>query len=512
MSGYIEMRGITKVYPSGVVANKNVNLSIEKGEIHAIAGENGAGKSTIMKVLYGAEKADGEIFLDGRKVSINSPRAAGALGIGMVYQHFMLVGQFTAWENIFFGIEEKNALGVLKKKEMIRRAEELCEKYDMHVDLTARAADVSVSTAQKIEILKVLARGAKILILDEPTAVLTPQEIDELMAIMKNLAAEGKSILFISHKLNEIMAVADRVTVLRKGKYIGTVNTCDTNKQELSNMMVGRPVQLEVVKDEAKPTDVVLSVRDLCVPSHLHKKDAVHNVSFDVRKGEILCIAGIDGNGQTELIHGLTGLDKPSQGTITLCGEEITHASIKQRGGNMSHIPEDRHKHGLVLDFTLEQNMVLQRYQEPAFQKSGFIRFDAVRDYAQQLIEQYDVRSGQGPVTVARSMSGGNQQKAIIAREIDRDKSLIVAVQPTRGLDVGAIEFIHSQLVAERDRGKAILLVSLELDEVMSLSDRILVVYEGEIVGEFDPKKISVQELGLYMAGAKRAEKGGETA
>ena len=277
-------------------------------------------------------------------------------------------------------------------------------------------------------------------------------------------------------------------------------------------MMVGRPVQLEVVKDEAKPADTVISVRDMCVPSHLHKKNAVEHVSFDVRAGEIVCIAGIDGNGQTELIHGLTGLDKVSEGTIMLCGKDITHLPIKQRGENMSHIPEDRHKHGLILDFTLEQNMVLQRYQEPRFQKNGFIRFDAVREYAEQLIEQYDVRSGQGPITVARSMSGGNQQKAIIAREVDRDKPLIVAVQPTRGLDVGAIEYIHSQLVAERDRGKAVLLVSLELDEVMSLSDRILVLYEGEIVGEFDPKKISVQELGLYMAGAKREEKGGESA
>ena len=349
-------------------------------------------------------------------------------------------------------------------------------------------------------------------LIDQSTdAVLTPQEIEELMQIMKNLAAEGKSILFISHKLNEIMEVSDRVTVLRKGRYIGTVNTCDTNKQELSNMMVGRPVQLEVVKDPARPGEEVLRVEDLCVASHTHKRNAVNHVSFDVRAGEIVCIAGIDGNGQTELIHGLTGLDK-STGRITLCGRDISHASIHQRGGNMSHIPEDRHKHGLILDFTLEDNMVLQRFNEPQFQNHGFIKRDAVRQYAQHLIEQYDVRSGQGPVTVARSMSGGNQQKAIIAREIDRDKSLIVAVQPTRGLDVGAIEYIHGQLVAERDRGKAVLLVSLELDEVMSLSDRILVVYEGEIVGEFDPKQITVQELGLYMAGAKRAEKAGETA
>ena len=311
---------------------------------------------------------------------------------------------------------------------------------------------------------------------------------------MKNLAAEGKSILFISHKLNEIMAVADRVTVLRKGQCIGTVETKDTNQQALSNMMVGRPVQLEVVKSEAKPGDVVLAVKDLCVHSKLHKKDAVHNVTFNVRAGEIVCIAGIDGNGQSELIYGITGLEKTAGGSVTLCGEEISHAPIRKRLKNLSHIPEDRHKHGLVLDFTLEQNTVLQRFREPRFQKFGFMKQDAIRDYANLLIEQYDVRSGQGPITVVRSMSGGNQQKAIIAREVDRDKPLIVAVQPTRGLDVGAIEYIHSQLVAERDKGKAILLVSLELDEVMNLSDRILVLYEGEIVGELDPKKTTVQE------------------
>ena len=296
---------------------------------------------------------------------------------------------------------------------------------------------------------------------------------------MRSLTKEGKSILFISHKLNEIMAVADRVTVLRKGRYVGTVNTCDTNKQELSNMMVGRPVQLQVVKEPAQPKDPVLRVRHMCVASHQHKRDAVHDVSLEVRAGEIVCIAGIDGNGQTEFVQGLTGLDKITGGTVELCGKNITHTSIRRRGENMSHIPEDRHKHGLILDFTLEQNMVLQRYLEPQFQKAGFIKNAAVREYAQHLIEQYDVRSGQGPVTIARSMSGGNQQKAIIAREVDRDKSLIVAVQPTRGLDVGAIEYIHSQLVAERDRGKAVLLVSLELDEVMSLSDRILVMYEA---------------------------------
>ena len=506
----IEMLHITKEFP-GIKANDDITLQLKKGEIHALLGENGAGKSTLMSVLFGLYQPEaGEIRKNGQKVEITDPNVATALGIGMVHQHFKLVDVFTVLDNIILGAETTK-LGFIQKKEARKKVEELSAHYGLKVDVDAKVEDITVGMQQRVEILKMLYRDNEILIFDEPTAVLTPQEIEELMQIMKNLAAEGKSILFISHKLNEIMEVSDRVTVLRKGRYIGTVNTCDTNKQELSNMMVGRPVQLEVVKDPAKPGEEILRVEDLCVASHTHKRNAVNHVSFDVRAGEIVCIAGIDGNGQTELIHGLTGLDK-STGRITLCGRDISHASIHQRGGNMSHIPEDRHKHGLILDFTLEDNMVLQRFNEPQFQNHGFIKRDAVRQYAQHLIEQYDVRSGQGPVTVARSMSGGNQQKAIIAREIDRDKSLIVAVQPTRGLDVGAIEYIHGQLVAERDRGKAVLLVSLELDEVMSLSDRILVVYEGEIVGEFDPKQITVQELGLYMAGAKRAEKAGETA
>ena len=401
-------------------------------------------------------------------------------------------------------------MGFLQKKAARAKVEALSERYGLKVDLDAKVEDITVGMQQRVEILKMLYRDNEILIFDEPTAVLTPQEIDELMATMREFAKEGKSILFISHKLNEIMAVADRVTVLRKGKYIGTVETKDTDKQSLSNMMVGRPVQLEVVKETARPGDAVLRVENLVVPSKGHKRNAVNNVSFEVHAGEILCIAGIDGNGQTELVYGLTGLEKSGGGSVTLCGHDISHASIRQRGTQMSHIPEDRHKHGLVLDFTLEQNMVLQRFQEPQFQHMGFIDRGAVRSYAEHLIEQYDVRSGQGPVTIARSMSGGNQQKAIIAREIDREKPLIVAVQPTRGLDVGAIEYIHSQLVAERDKGRAVLLVSLELDEVMSLSDRILVMYEGEIVGELDPKATNVQELGLYMAGAKRTTKAGE--
>ena len=505
----IEMLHITKEFP-GIKANDDITLQLKKGEIHALLGENGAGKSTLMSVLFGLYQPEaGEIRKNGVRVEINDPNDATALKIGMVHQHFKLVEVFTVLDNIILGAETTK-LGFIQKKEARAKVQALSEKYGLHVDLDAKVEDITVGMQQRVEILKMLYRDNEILIFDEPTAVLTPQEIDELMATMREFAKEGKSILFISHKLNEIMEVSDRVTVLRKGKYVGTVNTSETNKQELSNMMVGRPVQLEVVKDEARPTDEVLRVEHFSVPSRVHKRNAVDDVSFSVRKGEIVCVAGIDGNGQSELIYGLTGLDKSSGGKVTLCGEDITHASIAHRGKNMSHIPEDRHKYGLVLDFTLEQNMVLQRFQEPQFEKAGFINNAAVREYADELIDKFDVRSGQGAVTVARSMSGGNQQKAIIAREIDRDKPLIVAVQPTRGLDVGAIEYIHSQLVSERDKGKAILLVSLELDEVMSLSDRILVMFEGKIVGEFDPKKITVQELGLYMAGAKRAGKEGE--
>ncbi|MBQ8562441.1 MAG: ABC transporter ATP-binding protein [Firmicutes bacterium] len=500
----IEMNHIRKEFP-GIVANDDITLQLKKGEIHALLGENGAGKSTLMSVLFGLYQPEaGTIKKDGKEVKINNPNDATALGIGMVHQHFKLVDVFSVMDNIILGAETTK-LGFLQKKEARKKVQELSEQYGLKVDVDAKIENITVGMQQRVEILKMLYRDNDILIFDEPTAVLTPQEIDELMEIMRGFAKEGKSILFITHKLNEIMAVADRVTVLHKGKYVGTVNTKDVTKQQLSTMMVGRPVQLEVKKGETKPGDVVLQVENLVVPSKMHKNDAVKGVNFEVRQGEIVCIAGIDGNGQTELIHGITGLEKASAGKITLCGKDISTASIKKKSeAGMSHIPEDRHKHGLILDYTLEQNMVLQRYQEPQFQNHGFIRFDEVRKYAERLIEAYDVRSGQGPITRARSMSGGNQQKAIIAREVDRDKPLIIAVQPTRGLDVGAIEYIHGQLVSERDKGKAVLLVSLELDEVMSLSDRILVRYEGEIVGELDPKNTDINELGLYMSGAKR--------
>ena len=500
----IEMLHITKEFP-GIIANDDITLRLRRGEIHALLGENGAGKSTLMSVLFGLYQPEkGEIHYNGKKVEIRDPNDATALGIGMVHQHFKLVEVYTVLDNIILGAETTK-FGFLQKAEARKKVEALEEKYGLHVDLDAKVEDITVGMQQRVEILKMLYRDNNILIFDEPTAVLTPQEIDELMDTMRGFADEGKSILFISHKLNEIMQVSDRITVLRKGKYIGTIDTASTNARELSNMMVGRPVQLEVVKDEAKPTDVVLSVEHLTAPSHVHKgKNAVNDVSFTVRKGEIVCLAGIDGNGQTELVRALVGLDKASGGKITICGKDVSTADVKTRAEHMSHIPEDRHRHGLVLDFTLEENMVLQRFKEKQFQNKGFINRAAVRKYSDYLIDKFDVRSGQGSLTTARAMSGGNQQKAIIAREIDRDKDLIVAVQPTRGLDVGAIEFIHAQLVAERDKGKAILLVSLELDEVLSLSDRILVLYEGEIVGEFLSKETNAQELGLYMSGAKR--------
>ncbi len=500
----IEMLHITKEFP-GIRANDDITLRLRKGEIHALLGENGAGKSTLMSVLFGLYQPEqGEIRKNGKPVRIVNPNDANALGIGMVHQHFKLVEIFSVLENIILGVEP-NQMGFLKKKEAREKILRLSAQYGLKVSPDALIEDISVGMQQRVEILKMLYRDNEILIFDEPTAVLTPQEIDELMSIMKGFAAEGKSILFITHKLNEIKAVADRCTVLRKGRCIGTVNVPETSKEELSRMMVGRDVTFTVRKEPAKPGPIVLSVKDLVVPSKVHHNNAVRHVSFDVRAGEIVCLAGIEGNGQSECIAALTGLERPDGGSIHLCGQDITKAPIRMRSKTgMSHIPEDRQKHGLVLDYTLEDNLVLQRYWQPDFQRNGFIRRRAVRSYADKLISQYDVRSGQGPVTPTRSMSGGNQQKAIIAREIDKQHELLVAVQPTRGLDVGAIEYIHQQLVACRNEGKGVLLMSLELEEIMNVSDRILVMYEGELVGELDPKTTTVQELGLYMSGAKR--------
>ena len=505
----IEMLNITKTF-SGKAANDNISIQLRKGEIHALLGENGAGKSTLMSILFGLYQADsGIIKKDGEVIEIKGPKDANKYRIGMVHQHFKLVEVFTVLENIILGCETTK-FGFIQKKEAKEKIKALSEEYGLNVDLDKLIENTTVGMQQRVEILKMLYRDNDILIFDEPTAVLTPQEIEDLLKIMKNLANSGKSILFITHKINEILAVADRCTVLRKGKYIGTVNINETTKSELTEMMVGRKVEFVVQKKESVPGDVILDVNNLVVAGAKKNKNSVNDVSFKVRQGEIVCIAGIDGNGQSELVYSITGLEKIKSGNIYLKGEDITSANVHRRNKlGIGHIPEDRHKYGLVLDFTLENNLVLKKFEEERFQKFKFIKRDEIREYANKLIEEFDIRSPQGPTNLARTMSGGNQQKAIIAREIDLNPELLIAVQPTRGLDVGAIEFIHKQIVAQRDLGKAVLLVSLELDEVMNLSDRILVMYEGEIVGELNPKETSVKELGLYMSGAKRNVKEG---
>lgn len=505
----IEMLNITKTF-SGKAANDNISIQLRKGEIHALLGENGAGKSTLMSILFGLYQADsGTIKKDGEVIEIKGPKDANKYRIGMVHQHFKLVEVFTVLENIILGCETTK-FGFIQKKEAKEKIKALSEEYGLNVDLDKLIENTTVGMQQRVEILKMLYRDNDILIFDEPTAVLTPQEIEDLLKIMKNLANSGKSILFITHKINEILAVADRCTVLRKGKYIGTVNICETTKSELTEMMVGRKVEFVVQKKESIPGDVILDVNNLVVAGAKKNKNSVNDVSFKVRQGEIVCIAGIDGNGQSELVYSITGLEKIKSGNIRLKGEDITNVSVNKRNKlGIGHIPEDRHKYGLVLDFTLENNLVLKKFNNEQFQKFRFIKREEIREYANKLIDEFDIRSPQGPINLARTMSGGNQQKAIIAREIDLNPELLIAVQPTRGLDVGAIEFIHKQIVAQRDLGKAVLLVSLELDEVMNLSDRILVMYEGEIVGELNPKETSVKELGLYMSGAKRNVKEG---
>ncbi len=506
MEYIVEMLNITKEFP-GIKANDNVTLQLKKGEIHALLGENGAGKSTLMSVLFGLYTPEkGIIKVRGEEVKISNPNEANAHGIGMVHQHFKLIHNFTVAENIVLGFEDTK-YGFLKFDGPIKKIKALSEKYKLKVDVNSIISEISVGMQQRVEILKMLYRDAEILIFDEPTAVLTPQEIEELMMIMKDLTKEGKSIILITHKLKEIKAVADRCTVLRKGRYIGTVPVKGTTVEQMAEMMVGREVLFSVDKTKAKPKETVLKVTDLSVFSHVLKKNQVENVSFEVKRGEILCVAGIEGNGQTQLIEGISGLSPLSKGQIILNGEDITNNSIRHRNiKGISLIPEDRHKHGLVLDYPMEYNLILQTYFTDKFQKMGFLKYGAIRKNAEHLIEKFDIRSGKGPTTSARSMSGGNQQKVIVAREIDRDLDLLIAVQPTRGLDVGAIEYIHKQLIAQRDAGKAVLLISLELDEVMNISDRILVMYEGEIVGEFDPEIVTENELGLYMAGSKRSE------
>jgi len=502
----IEMLNITKEFP-GIKANDGINLQVRQGEIHALLGENGAGKSTLMSILFGLYQPDeGIIKINGKEVQINNPNDANKYAIGMVHQHFKLVHNFTVLENIILGVEETSK-GMIKTSDARKKVVELSQKYHLNIDPDAYIEDITVGMQQRVEILKMLFRDNDILIFDEPTAVLTPQEIDELMKIMKGLIKEGKSIVFITHKLNEIKAVADRCTIIRKGRYIDTVNVKDVSKDELSEKMVGRKVNFNVEKTDAKPTDTVLKVENLTYRPKSAHKDVLKNISFEVKKGEIVCIAGIDGNGQSELVYALAGMIAPNEGHIYLNNEDITKSTIRQRTDKgIAHIPEDRHKHGLVLDYSLAENMILKSYYKPKFQKNGFIKFDVMNEYANGLIEKFDVRSGEGGRSITRGMSGGNQQKAIIAREVDSGSDLLIAVQPTRGLDVGAIEFIHSQLVHHRDCDKGVLLVSLELDEVMNVSDRILVMYEGEIVADLDPKQVDVKELGLYMAGSKRGE------
>lgn len=504
MEYIIEMLNITKEFP-GIKANDNVTLRVKPQEVHALLGENGAGKSTLMSVLFGLYLPEqGTIKVRGEEVSIKNPNDANDLHIGMVHQHFKLVHNFTVAENIVLGMEDTK-YGFLKMDDAIKRIVDLSERYKLRIDPNALIEDITVGMQQRVEILKMLYRDAEILIFDEPTAVLTPQEIEELMKIIRNLIEEGKSVILITHKLNEIKAVADRCTVLRKGCYIGTVDVANTSTEKMAEMMVGRKIDFRVEKSPLKTGNTVLEVTNLTVENpHTHKA-YVRDVSFKIKAGEILCLAGIDGNGQTQLVEAITGLRPHNTGTITLNDTDITNLSIRNKTlSGIGHIPEDRHKHGLVLDYSLSENLILQSYFKEKFQQHGFLKFDAISEHAKYLIERFDIRSGQGEKTPARSMSGGNQQKAIVAREFEREPDLMIAVQPTRGLDVGAIEYIHKQLISLRDTGKAILLVSLELEEVMSVSDRIIVMYEGEIVADVNPQETTENDLGLFMSGSKR--------
>ncbi len=505
MEYVIEMNNITKVFP-GIVANDDITLQVKQGEIHALLGENGAGKSTLMNVLFGLYQPEqGEIKIKGKPVKITNPNIANDLGIGMVHQHFMLVHNFTVTENIILGNEPKKN-GKIAVEEAAKEIKQLSEQYGLAVDPHAKIEDISVGMQQRVEILKTLYRGAEILIFDEPTAVLTPQEIHELIQIMKKLVQEGKSIILITHKLKEIMEVCDRCTIIRKGKGIGTVDVAETDEHKLAELMVGRQVNFKTEKIEAKPMEEVLSIANLIVHD-TRKLPAVKGLDLTVRAGEIVGIAGIDGNGQSELIEAITGLRKVESGSIAIKGKEITNWPVRRiTEEGIGHIPEDRHKHGLVLDFSVRDNIVLQTYYKNPFSKKGILNFSKITEKAKALIEQFDVRTP-SEQTLARALSGGNQQKAIIAREVDRNPDLLIAAQPTRGLDVGAIEFIHKKLIEQRDNGKAVLLLSLELDEILNVSDRVAVIYEGEIVAIVDAKETNEQQLGLLMAGGTGKEK-----
>jgi general nucleoside transport system ATP-binding protein len=506
MEYVIEMLNIRKEFP-GIVANDNITLQLKKGEIHALLGENGAGKSTLMNVLFGLYQPEkGEIRVNGKPVSITNPNIANDLGIGMVHQHFMLVDTFTVTENIILGKETTTA-GRIDIKKAEQEVREISERYGLSVDPQAKISDISVGMQQRVEILKTLYRGAEILIFDEPTAVLTPQEIGELIQIFRTLIKEGKSIILITHKLKEIMEVCDRVTVIRKGVGIGTVNVSETDPNALASLMVGREVTFKTEKKAAKPKEVAFEINGLTVKDS-RGVPVVNNLNLKIKAGEIVGIAGVDGNGQSELIEAITGLRKAEGGTISLNGKDIRNLSPRKiTESGIGHIPQDRHKHGLVLDFPIGDNIVLQTYYKKPFSKYGVLNFKEIYDKARKLIKEYDVRTPT-EYTEARALSGGNQQKAIIGREIDRDPDLLIAAQPTRGLDVGAIEFIHKRLIEQRDNGKAVLLISFELDEIMNVSDRIAVIYEGEIVAVVDPAETTEQELGLLMAGSKRKEAG----
>ena len=504
----IEMREITKIFGE-FVANDKINLELRKGEIHALLGENGAGKSTLMNMLAGLlEPTRGEIVVNGKSEKLDSPSKAASLGIGMVHQHFMLVEAFTVAENIILGSEVTNK-GVLDLKKANADILELSERYGLAVDPTAKVEDISVGAQQRVEILKTLYRGADILIFDEPTAVLTPAEILELMDIMKTLVKEGKSIILITHKLDEIRAVADRVTVIRRGKSIQTVSIEGATNKDLAEMMVGRSVSFVTEKEEAQPKEVVLQISDLVVNEN-RGVPAVKELSLDVRAGEIVGIAGIDGNGQSELIQAITGLRKVKSGSIKIKGQEVVGLSPRKiTEMNVSHVPEDRHRDGLVLEMMLSENIALQTYYKEPLSKNGVLNYNQINSYARQLMEEFDVRAA-NEIVPASALSGGNQQKAIIAREVDRNPDLLIVSQPTRGLDVGAIEYIHKRLIGERDKGKAVLVVSFELDEILNLSDRIAVIHDGKIQGIVKPSETNKQELGILMAGGEIKEASNE--
>ncbi|GGK00415.1 putative ABC transporter ATP-binding protein YufO [Lentibacillus kapialis] len=507
MDYVVEMIDIRKEFP-GVIANDNVTLQVKKGEIHALLGENGAGKSTLMNVLFGLYQPEkGEIRVNGKTVKITDPNVANDLGIGMVHQHFMLVEPFTVTQNIILG-SEPTKFGKINFKEAEREVQELSDRYGLEVDATAKIRDISVGMQQRVEILKTLYRGAEVLIFDEPTAVLTPQEITELMGIMHSLIAEGKSIILITHKLKEIMKISDRCTVIRKGVGIDTLDVKDTSVTDLASLMVGRNISFNTVKRPANPKETILSIRNLKVKDK-RKVDMVKGMELEVRAGEIVGIAGVDGNGQSELLEAITGLLKTESGSVRLKNRDITNLSPRKvTESGIGHIPQDRHKYGLVLDYSIGENMVLQTYYQKPFSKYKTLNYKEIFLKAEQLINEYDVRTP-GVHTKARALSGGNQQKAIIGREVDRSPDLLIAAQPTRGLDVGAIEFIHNKLIEERDKGKAILLVSFELDEILDVSDRIAVMFDGKNVAEVIPEETDENELGLLMAGSS-TEKAGD--